>query len=125
MDQRYRDTIDAASAGLAQALLDDIPALLEHGLRLDALVREPPACRRPCFAPCSLSGPVCPFGSASHPSWPHGPEPAHGAVQDLVWRVRDGSIGILSVLFHRDPLGRTERGADVWFGTRAMGAQMG
>jgi hypothetical protein len=40
MEQRYRDAINAASAGLAQALLDDIPALLEHGLRLDALVRD-------------------------------------------------------------------------------------
>jgi hypothetical protein len=40
MDPRYRDAIDNASADLCQALLEHIPALLEQGLRLDALVRE-------------------------------------------------------------------------------------
>src|SRR5688572_15323574 len=40
MDPRYRDVIDTASADLCQALLENIPALLEHGLRLDALVRD-------------------------------------------------------------------------------------
>jgi hypothetical protein len=40
MDQPYRDAIPNASAALAYALLDDIPALLAQGLRLDALVRD-------------------------------------------------------------------------------------
>jgi hypothetical protein len=40
MDPRYREAINNASANLSHALLDDIPALLEHGLRLDALVRD-------------------------------------------------------------------------------------
>ena len=40
MDPRYRDAIDNASAALSQALLEDIPKLLEQGLRLDALVRD-------------------------------------------------------------------------------------
>ena len=40
MEQRYRDAINDASAHLSQALLDDIPALLEQGLRLDAMVRD-------------------------------------------------------------------------------------
>jgi hypothetical protein len=40
MDPRYRDAIDNASADLSQALLEDIPKLLEQGLRLDALVRD-------------------------------------------------------------------------------------
>jgi hypothetical protein len=40
MDPRYRDAIDNASADLCQALLENIPALLEQGLRLDALVRD-------------------------------------------------------------------------------------
>ena len=40
MDSRYRDAIDNASADLSQALLEDIPQLLEQGLRLDALVRD-------------------------------------------------------------------------------------
>jgi hypothetical protein len=40
MDPRYRDAIDNASAALSQALLADIPKLLEQGLRLDALVRD-------------------------------------------------------------------------------------
>jgi hypothetical protein len=40
MEARYRDAIDNASAALSQALLEDIPALLEQGLGLDALVRE-------------------------------------------------------------------------------------
>jgi len=40
MDLRYRDAIDNASADLSQALLEDIPELLAHGLRLDALVRD-------------------------------------------------------------------------------------
>jgi hypothetical protein len=40
MEPRYRDVIDNASADLSQALLEDIPKLLEQGLRLDALVRD-------------------------------------------------------------------------------------
>ena len=40
MEQRYRDAINDASAKLSQALLADIPTLLEQGLRLDALVRD-------------------------------------------------------------------------------------
>lgn len=40
MDPRYRDAINDASANLSQALLDDIPALLAQGLRLDAVVRD-------------------------------------------------------------------------------------
>jgi hypothetical protein len=40
MESPYRSAIDNASAELSQALLSDIPALLEQGLRLDALVRE-------------------------------------------------------------------------------------
>jgi hypothetical protein len=40
MEQLYRDAIDNASTGLCQALLADIPKLLAHGLRLDALVRD-------------------------------------------------------------------------------------
>jgi hypothetical protein len=40
MDPRYRDAINDASANLSHALLDDIPALLAQGLRLDALVRD-------------------------------------------------------------------------------------
>lgn len=40
MDPRYRDAINNASADLSQALLEDIPKLLEQGLRLDALVRD-------------------------------------------------------------------------------------
>ena len=40
MEQPYRDAIDNASAELSQALLSDIPTLLEQGHRLDALVRE-------------------------------------------------------------------------------------
>lgn len=40
MDPRYRDAIDNASADLCHALLEDIPKLLEQGLRLDALVRD-------------------------------------------------------------------------------------
>jgi hypothetical protein len=40
MEQRYRDAINDASAKLSQALLEDIPTLLEQGLRLDALVRD-------------------------------------------------------------------------------------
>jgi hypothetical protein len=40
MDPRYRDAIDNASANLSEALLEDIPQLLEHGLQLDALVRD-------------------------------------------------------------------------------------
>lgn len=40
MDPRYRDAIDNASVELSHALLDDIPALLAQGLRLDALVRD-------------------------------------------------------------------------------------
>lgn len=40
MDPRYRDAINNASADLSQALLEDIPKLLEQGLRLDTLVRD-------------------------------------------------------------------------------------
>ena len=40
MEPRYRDAINDASAKLSQALLEDIPTLLEQGLRLDALVRD-------------------------------------------------------------------------------------
>ena len=40
MDPRYRDAINDASANLSQALLEDIPALLAQGRRLDALVRD-------------------------------------------------------------------------------------
>jgi hypothetical protein len=40
MDQRYRAAINDARACLSQALLEDIPALLAQGLRLDALVRD-------------------------------------------------------------------------------------
>ena len=40
MEPRYRDAIHNASAELARALLEDIPALLAQGLRLDALVRD-------------------------------------------------------------------------------------
>jgi hypothetical protein len=40
MDPRYRDAINNASADLSQALLEDIPKLLQKGLRLDALVRD-------------------------------------------------------------------------------------
>ena len=40
MAPRYRDAIDNASAQLSQALLENIPALLAQGLRLDALVRD-------------------------------------------------------------------------------------
>ena len=40
MDPRYRDAIANASADLSHALLEDSPKLLEHGLRLDALVRD-------------------------------------------------------------------------------------
>jgi hypothetical protein len=40
MEPRYRDAIDNASTDLSQALLEDIPALLEQGLRIDAVVRE-------------------------------------------------------------------------------------
>jgi len=40
MDPTYRDAIDNASMELSQALMQDIPGLLEQGLRLDALVRD-------------------------------------------------------------------------------------
>src|SRR5262249_40115481 len=40
MEPRYRDAIHNASAELSHALLEDMPALLAHGLRLDALVRD-------------------------------------------------------------------------------------
>ena len=40
MEPRYRDAINDASTKLSQALLEDIPTLLEQGLRLDALVRD-------------------------------------------------------------------------------------
>ena len=40
MEPRYRDAIHNASAELSHALLEDIPALLAQGLRLDALVRD-------------------------------------------------------------------------------------
>lgn len=40
MEPRYRDAIHNASAELSRALLEDIPALLAQGLRLDALVRD-------------------------------------------------------------------------------------
>jgi hypothetical protein len=40
MEQKYRDAIDTASACLSQALLADIPALLEQGLQLDVWVRD-------------------------------------------------------------------------------------
>lgn len=40
MEQRYYDAIEAASANLSQALLDDLPTLIAHGLGLDALVRD-------------------------------------------------------------------------------------
>ena len=40
MEPRYRDAINDASAKLSQVLLEDIPTLLEQGLRLDALVRD-------------------------------------------------------------------------------------
>jgi hypothetical protein len=40
MDLPYREAIDNASAELSQALLNDIPTLLEQGLQLDALVRD-------------------------------------------------------------------------------------
>jgi len=40
MDSRYRDAIDNASAEICHALLEDIPELLQQGLRLDALVRD-------------------------------------------------------------------------------------
>lgn len=40
MDPRYRNAIANASADLSRALLEDIPKLLEQGLRLDALVRD-------------------------------------------------------------------------------------
>ena len=40
MEPTYRDAIHDASATLSQALLDDLPALLAQGLRLDALVRD-------------------------------------------------------------------------------------
>jgi hypothetical protein len=40
MDPRYRDAINNASADLSQALLEDIPKLLQKGLRRDALVRD-------------------------------------------------------------------------------------
>jgi len=40
MEPRYRDAIHNASAELSHALLEDMPALLAQGLRLDALVRD-------------------------------------------------------------------------------------
>jgi hypothetical protein len=40
MEPRYRDAIHNASTELCQALMQDIPKLLEQGLRLDALVRD-------------------------------------------------------------------------------------
>jgi hypothetical protein len=40
MEPRYREAIDNASTELCQALRQDIPTLLEQGLRLDALVRD-------------------------------------------------------------------------------------
>ena len=40
MEPRYREAIHNASTELCQALMQDIPALLQQGLRLDALVRD-------------------------------------------------------------------------------------
>jgi len=40
MEPRYREAIHNASTELCQALMQDVPTLLEQGLRLDALVRE-------------------------------------------------------------------------------------
>ena len=40
MEPRYREAIHNASMELCQALMQDIPALLPQGLRLDALVRD-------------------------------------------------------------------------------------
>jgi hypothetical protein len=42
MTPRYREAIDHASAALSHALLEDIPALVAQGRRLDALGRELP-----------------------------------------------------------------------------------
>src|SRR5919107_115167 len=40
MEPRYREAIHNASTELCQALMQDVPALLQQGLRLDALVRD-------------------------------------------------------------------------------------
>jgi hypothetical protein len=40
MEPRYREAIHHASTELCQALMQDVPALLQQGLRLDALVRD-------------------------------------------------------------------------------------
>lgn len=40
MEERYRSAIEAASACLSEALLGDKETLLDHGFRLDALVRD-------------------------------------------------------------------------------------
>ena len=40
MEPRYREAIHNASTELCQALMQDVPALLQQGLPLDALVRD-------------------------------------------------------------------------------------
>ena len=40
MEPKYREAINNASTELCQALMQDVPMLLEQGLRLDALVRD-------------------------------------------------------------------------------------
>ena len=97
MEPRYRDAINDASAKLSQALLEDIPTLLEQGLRLDALVRD--VLRTVAVALLSaLYQGLCGYlVEASHRSGAHRAESSPRALQNVVWR-GGGGIPLLAQL---------------------------
>ena len=72
MDPRCRDAIDNTSVGLCQALLEDIPRLLEQGLRLDALVRDLRMCTCCAWTYVSRRGGASHRIKVPHNDGPHG-----------------------------------------------------
>jgi hypothetical protein len=90
MEPRYGDAIPNASTELCQALMQDIPTLLEQGLRLDALVRD--VLRAVALALLSaLYQGLCGYlvGQATARGLTV-QSLSHRAFQDLVWRGRGG-----------------------------------